>query len=173
MPPSSAPSTNAVALRGHMLSFVDDPFAAGDEAAMRYEPDGLVIIEDGIITAAGSHDALRGQVAPEAVTHYRDALILPGLIDTHVHYPQTQIIGAYGAQLIDWLNEYTFVAEQQYADADHARAVSRLFLDECLRAGTTTAAVYCTVHPGSVDAFFDAAREYGMRMIAGKVLMDR
>src|SRR5690606_1792306 len=136
-------------------------------------PDGLVIIEDGIITAAGSHDALRGQVAPEAVTHYRDALILPGLIDTHVHYPQTQIIGAYGAQLIDWLNEYTFVAEQQYADADHARAVSRLFLDECLRAGTTTAAVYCTVHPGSVDAFFDAAREYGMRMIAGKVLMDR
>src|SRR5690606_6289582 len=79
----------------------------------------------------------------------------------------------YGAQLIDWLNEYTFVAEQQYADADHARAVSRLFLNECLRAGTTTAAVYCTVHPGSVDAFFDAAREYGMRMIAGKVLMDR
>src|SRR5690606_27020283 len=84
-----------------------------------------------------------------------------------------QIIGAYGAQLIDWLNEYTFVAEQQYADPDHARAVSRLFLDECLRVGTTTAAVYCTVHPGSVDAFFQAASEYGMRMIAGKVMMDR
>ncbi|TFL14590.1 guanine deaminase [Pusillimonas caeni] len=173
MPPPSAHRSAAVALRGPTLSFVDDPFQAGDEAALRYEPDGLIIIEDGLITAAGSHAALRGQVAPEAVTRYPDALILPGLIDTHVHYPQTQIIGAYGAQLIDWLNEYTFVAEQQFADAGHARAVSRTFLDECLRAGTTTAAVYCTVHPGSVDAFFEAAREYGMRMVAGKVLMDR
>lgn len=173
MPPPSAHRSVAVALRGPTLSFVDDPFRAGDEAALRYEPDGLIIIEDGLITATGSHAALRGQVAPEAVTRYPDALILPGLIDTHVHYPQTQIIGAYGAQLIDWLNEYTFVAEQQFADAGHARAVSRTFLDECLRAGTTTAAVYCTVHPGSVDAFFEAAREYGMRMVAGKVLMDR
>ncbi|NYT70795.1 guanine deaminase [Pusillimonas noertemannii] len=173
MPSFSAHRSAAFALRGPTLSLVDDPFLAGDEAALRYEPDGLILVKDGIITAVGSHAMLKAQVPPGVVTHYPDSLILPGLIDTHVHYPQTQIIGAYGAQLIDWLNEYTFVAEQQYADPDHARAVSRLFLDECLRVGTTTAAVYCTVHPGSVDAFFQAASEYGMRMIAGKVMMDR
>jgi len=163
----------ATALRGPTLSFVDDPFTVGDEAAMRYEPDGLIIMQDGIITAFGNHAQLHDQVSPDNITHYLDALILPGFIDCHVHYPQTQIIGAYGAQLIDWLNEYTFVAEQQFSDADHARAVSRVFLDQCLRSGTTSAAVYCTVHPESVEAFFEIASEYGMRMIAGKVLMDR
>src|SRR5690606_34711426 len=100
-------------------------------------------------------------------------LILPGFIDTHAHYPQTQIIGAYGAQLIDWLNRYTFVAEQQFGDAAHAEAVAQVFLHECLRAGTTTAAVYCTVHPASAEAFFKASEQLGLRMIAGKVLMDR
>lgn len=162
-----------LALRGPTLSFIDDPFRAGDEAALRYEPDGLVVIENGVISAAGSYGSLRDQASPGSITHYPNSLILPGFIDTHVHYPQTQIIGAYGAQLIDWLNEYTFVAEQQFADPDYARAVSRVFLNECLRAGTTTALVYCTVHPASVDAFFETALEYDMRMIAGKVLMDR
>jgi guanine deaminase len=90
-----------------------------------------------------------------------------------VHYPQTQIIGSHGEQLIDWLNRYTFVAEQAFASAEHARAVAEVFLDECLRAGTTTAAVYCTVHPQSVDAFFEAAAARNLRMIAGKALMDR
>lgn len=170
MPPSHS---QTVALRGPTLSFVDDPFLAGDDGAIRYEADGLVVFEDGTITATGSYTDLRNRVSPEAITHYPDSLILPGFIDTHVHYPQAQIIGSYGAQLIDWLNGYTFVAEQQFADPDHARAVSRLFLDECLRAGTTTASVYCTMHPASVDAFFETAQDYGMRMIAGKVLMDR
>ena len=103
----------------------------------------------------------------------RDTLIMAGFIDCHVHYPQTQIIGAFGEQLIDWLDKYTFVAEQQFADEEHAREVARVFLQECLRAGTTTAAVYCTVHPQSVDAFFEESAKLGMRMIAGKVLMDR
>ena len=98
---------------------------------------------------------------------------MAGFIDCHVHYPQTQIIGAFGEQLIDWLNKYTFIAEQQFADQEHARAVAKVFLQECLRAGTTSAAVYCTVHPQSVDAFFEESAKLGMRMIAGKVLMDR
>lgn len=169
--PSLPPHRSA--LRGPTFSFIDDPFEVGDHAALRYEPDGLVIIDDGVITAAGDYKSSRDKVAPEAITHYPDSLILPGFIDTHVHYPQTQMIGAYGAQLIDWLNEYTFVTEQQFTEPAHARAVSRLFLDECLRAGTTTALVYCTVHPESVEAFFETALEYDMRMIAGKVLMDR
>lgn len=98
---------------------------------------------------------------------------MPGFIDSHVHYPQTQIIGSHGEQLLDWLDKYTFVAEQQFASAQHAREVARVFLQECLRAGTTSAAVYCTVHPQSVDAFFEASAARNMRMIAGKVLMDR
>src|SRR5690606_5074995 len=91
----------------------------------------------------------------------------------HVHYPQVQIMGAYGTKLIEWLTKYTFVAEQQFVDPAHAKTVADLFLQECLRAGTTTSAVYCTVHPASVDAFFSAASERKMRMIAGKVMMDR
>ncbi len=161
------------ALRGALVSFKDDPFAVGDQQAMYYESDGLVIMQDGKITAVGDYASLKHMLQGVQPTHYRDALILPGFIDTHVHYPQTQIIGAYGAQLIEWLNKYTFVAEQQFADEDHARAVADVFLQESLRCGTTTASVYCTVHPASADAFFSAAAGRRMRMIAGKVLMDR
>ena len=102
-----------------------------------------------------------------------DALISAGFIDTHVHYPQVQMIGAYGSQLLEWLTKYTFVAEQQYADKAHAKLAANLFLRELLRAGTTTAAVYCTVHPQSVDAFFEESARFNTCMVAGKVLMDR
>ena len=109
---------------------------------MHYESDALVVVEDGRIKAFGSYASLKDSLASDTpITTYNDALILPGFIDLHVHYPQTQIIGAYGKQLIDWLNRYTFPAEQQFANIDHAREVSTLFLDECLRVGTTTAMV--------------------------------
>lgn len=163
------------ALRGPALTFVDDPFVVGLAAAMRHERDAIVAIADGRIVHFGPAD----KVAPglpagiEIVRYDNDKLIMAGFIDSHVHYPQTQIIAAYGAQLLDWLNKYTFVAEQQFADERHAREVARVFLRECLRAGTTTASVYCTVHPQSVDAFFEESEALGMRMIAGKVLMDR
>lgn len=165
--------TKKTALRGPALTFVDDPFAVGDAAAMRYQPDALILIDNGHITAFDDYAALKDQATGYAIDHYPDALILPGYIDTHVHYPQTQVIGSYGAQLIDWLNKYTFIAEQQFADSAHAKKVADVFLQECLRVGTTTAAVYCTVHPQSADAFFQAASERNMRMVAGKVLMDR
>lgn len=167
------PPNGPIALRGPSLTFTNDPFQVGDQAAMNYEPDGLILIENGKITAAGSYQNLHTHLRSHELRHYPDALILPGFIDTHVHYPQMQIIGAYGKQLIEWLNKYTFVAEQQFSSAEHAAAVADIFLQECLRAGTTTAAVYCTVHPESVDAFFNAALQRGTRMIAGKVLMDR
>ena len=98
---------------------------------------------------------------------------MSGFIDAHVHYPQTQVIGSYGAQLLDWLHNYTFVEEQKFADPAHCARVAEFFLDELFRSGTTTAMVYCTVHPQSVDAFFTAAEARGARMIAGKVMMDR
>ena len=164
----------SLALRGATLTFRDDPFLVGRDAAMHYEADALVVIANGRIKAFGAYAGLRNSLEPGTpVTTYTDALILPGFIDLHVHYPQTQIIGAYGKQLIDWLNRYTFPAEQQFADINHAREVSKLFLDECLRVGTTTAMVYGTVHAHSVDVFFNEAKQRDLRMIAGKVMMDR
>ncbi|NYT25208.1 guanine deaminase [Alcaligenaceae bacterium] len=161
------------AIRGPWISFRDDPMKTTVSDALHHEPDGLILIEDGVITHAGDWNALRGQLGGIRVEHYPDKLIMPGFVDTHVHYPQLQTIGAYGKQLVDWLEHYTFPAEQRFADPAHARGVADRFLDECLRAGTTTASVYCTVHPASVDAFFEAAVQRGMRMQAGKVLMDR
>jgi guanine deaminase len=163
------------ALRGPALTFTGDPFVIGVDAAMRYEGDAIVGMAGGRITHFGPAAEVRRSLPPGThIEEYgRDALILPGFIDCHVHYPQTQIIGAYGEQLLDWLNKYTFVAEQQFASIEHARAVAEIFLDECLRNGTTTVATFCTVHAHSVDAFFEAAERRGMRVIAGKCLMDR
>jgi guanine deaminase len=165
----------AIALRGPALTLVHDPFVVAPESSFRYESDGLIVIRDGIIAAFGPYDTIRDQLPPEAVvTRYgADSLILPGFIDAHVHYPQTQMIAAPGGQLLEWLNGHALPAEQQFADRAHAQAAARVFLRELLRAGTTTAAVYCTVFAGSVDAFFEESVRLNTRMIAGKVLMDR
>jgi guanine deaminase len=164
-----------VALRGAALTFVDDLLRVGVEAAMRYEPDAIVAIADGRITHFGPAGEVAPRLAPPVRVRDNGAhtLMIPGFIDCHVHYPQIGIIGAAGEQLLAWLEKYTFVAEQKFADPAHARAVADLFLRECLRAGTTTAAVFCSVHPQSVDAFFEASSAQNTRMIAGKVLMDR
>jgi guanine deaminase len=163
------------AIRGPALTFTGDPFAEGIDATLRYESDAIVAMAGGKITQFGPAATVKSSLPPgtHIYEYGRDALILPGFIDCHVHYPQTQIIGARGEQLLDWLEKYTFVAEQQFADVAHARAVANVFLDECLRNGTTTVASFCTVHAHSVDAFFEAAAARGMRTIAGKCLMDR
>jgi guanine deaminase len=90
-----------------------------------------------------------------------------------VHYPQLPVIGAGGLALLDWLDRYTFPAEARYADVAHAREAATRYVDESLRQGITTAAVFGTVHAHSVDAIFEAALARGLRLIAGKVLMDR
>ncbi|HSD42728.1 MAG TPA: guanine deaminase [Burkholderiales bacterium] len=163
------------AIRGPALTYTGDPFQHGLEATMVYEPDAIVAMADGKIVQFGPARAVRAKLprGTKIEDYGRDALIMAGFIDSHVHYPQTEIIGADGAQLLDWLNKYTFVAEQRFADKRYARAAARVFLGECLRNGITTAAVYCTVHPQSVDAFFEESAQLGLRMIAGKVLMDR
>ena len=163
------------AIRGPVLTYTGDAFRDGLERTMHYEPDAIVAMAGGKITHFGPASQVRAQLPDDTVVkdYGRDTVIMAGFIDCHVHYPQTQIIGAFGEQLIDWLNKYTFVAEQQFADKEHAREVASVFLKECLRAGTTSAAVYCTVYPQSVDAFFEESEKRGMRMIAGKVLMDR
>ena len=166
--------TNARALRGQLLDFIDDPAEVGAAASHRYHRDGLLVIEDGRIAKVGDPQALLSELPPGTpVDEYPDCLIMPGLIDTHIHYPQTQVIASYGAQLLEWLQKYTFVEEEKFGDPAHAAAIARFFLDELLRNGTTTAAVYCTVHPASVEAFFAESERRNTRMIAGKVMMDR
>lgn len=166
---------NTIAIRGSVLTYTGDALLEGLDRTMRYESDAIVAMANGKITHFGAAHKVRSQLpAGTKIREYgKDVVILAGFIDCHVHYPQTQIIGSHGEQLIDWLNQYAFVAEQQFAKKAHAREVAKVFLKECLRAGTTTATVYCTVHPQSVDAFFEETSALNMRMIAGKVLMDR
>ena len=162
------------AIRGRVLTFTADPVEAGPDASHRYIEDGLVIMADGLITGLGEAAALLpGLPADAVVDHYPGKLVMPGFIDSHIHYPQTQVIGSYGAQLLEWLQTYTFPTEETLRDPATAEQVARFFLDELIRNGTTTAAVYCTVHPSSVEAFFAESERRDLRMIAGKVMMDR
>ncbi|MBN9508970.1 MAG: guanine deaminase [Alphaproteobacteria bacterium] len=161
-------------LRGRLLWFVDDPFTMGDAPSHRYAPDGALLVADGRIAAAGeAQDVLAQAPAGTHVDDHRPHLILPGFIDTHIHFPQTHVIASYGEQLLDWLNRYTFVEEQKYADPAHAARQAQFFCDELLRQGTTTAVVYSSVHAAATEALFVAAAGRGMRIAAGKVMMDR
>jgi guanine deaminase len=173
-PHGLAGSPPVLALRGAVVDFRDDPFLVDSSAAFRYEPDALVICAEGRIEAVGPYDELAGRL-PDGLTpiRYPDALICAGFIDAHVHYVQAGIIGAYGDHLLDWLDEYPFVAEQAFADPAHASAMAEVFCRELLRNGTTSAVAFCAVYPASVDALFEVAERRGMRMVAGKVLMDR
>lgn len=161
------------AIRASILHFVDDPDHAG-AAAREYHEDGLLLVRDGRVEALGDATALLPRLTPEdELIDHRGRLVMPGFIDTHVHYPQTDIIASYGSQLLDWLNTYTFPAEGRFVDPDVARATAAFFCDELLRNGTTTALCFATVHPGSVDAIFEAAEAREMCLLAGKVMMDR
>jgi len=171
---ATADKSSLGAIRGTLIFCRDDPFLTDPGTAFVHEPDGLVICRNGIIEAVGSYGALRSELPPNAnVADYSGCLIAPGFIDTHIHYVQTGIIGAQGHQLLDWLNDYTFVAEQAFADPAVAQETARVFCDELVRQGTTTALVFCSVHAGSVDALFAEAERHNLRLIAGKVLMDR
>ena len=172
---AKAGSKRATALRGPALTFSGDPFQLGLEATMHYESDAIVAMHDGRITHFGPARRIKPLLAKgtQIEDSGKDSLITAGFIDCHVHFPQTPIIGAYGTQLLDWLQKYTFVAEQRFSDRRHGREVARVFLTESLRNGVTTSVVHCTVHPQSVDVMFEEAARLGVRLIAGKVLMDR
>ena len=162
------------AIRGRILTFLRQPEGPGDSGSYRYLADGMVHALDGRIAAIGPAAEVAATLPPGTpVDAWPDQLILPGLIDLHIHLPQTQVIASYGAQLLDWLERYTFVEEQKYADPAHAAAGARFFLDELLANGTTTAVVYGSVHRQSAEAFFAESARRGTAMIAGKVMMDR
>jgi len=168
--------TDSRLLRGTLVGFLNDP-GEGDTpepGSVLHIEDGALWLKDGRIHAAGRYAELAPHLpAGLEVVDYRGKLILPGFIDTHVHYVQLDIMASYGRQLLDWLNEYTFPEECRFAERAHAETVAEAFLDETLRVGTTTAQVFCTSHPVSVDTFFAAAQRRRLRMLAGKVLMDR
>ncbi|MCX7079863.1 MAG: amidohydrolase family protein, partial [Pseudomonas sp.] len=162
------------AYRAAILHSIDDPAIVGIEASYEYFEDGLLVVDNGQISAVGHASELLANLPADIdVIHYQDALITPGFIDTHIHLPQTGMVGAYGEQLLDWLNTYTFPCESQFADKAHAEEVAGIFIKELLRNGTTTALVFGSVHPQSVTSFFEAAEQLDLRMIAGKVMMDR
>ena len=161
-----------LALRGDLLDFTAAP-AWGETAApgVRFRADHWLLIEDGRIVGAQPGDQAPG--AGWTLQDHRGRLLMPGFIDTHVHSPQLDVIASYGTELLDWLNTYTFPAELRYADPSHAEAGAKLFLDALIAHGTTAAVVFPTVHKVSAEALFGAARERGMRLVTGKVLMDR
>ncbi|AQZ50491.1 Guanine deaminase [Martelella mediterranea DSM 17316] len=161
-------------LRGRLLSFHRRPEDLSDTASYLYEEDGGLLIEGGRITACGAFADIRAE-APEdvAIVDHRPHLILPGLIDTHLHFPQMQVIGSYAANLLEWLNTYTFVEEQRFSDPAHGARIAVSFFDEMIRQGTTTAVAYCSVHKASADAYFAEAQRRNMLMLGGKVMMDR
>jgi guanine deaminase len=158
-------------LRGRVLTFIEEPQGRNDTGSYRYIEDGAVVIDGGKIVMVGDFNAKAAE--PYEVIDHRPNLILPGLIDPHIHFPQMQVIGAYAGALLEWLNKYTFVEEQKFGDIAHANRIASRFFDELIRHGTTTAAAYCSVHPQSVDAFFGEAEKRDMLMVAGKVMMDR
>ncbi len=169
----SSTSSSVHAVRGAFLDFIDDPFYVSELESVRYIADGLLVIVEGAIAAFGTYADLHSQYADVPVTAYPGKLMMPGFIDTHIHFPQLEMIAAYGEQLLEWLNQYTFPTEEKFKDKAYSQKIASLFLDELLKNGTTTALVFATVHPQSVDAFFEEASRRNLRMIAGKVLMDR
>ncbi|MFL6570350.1 MAG: guanine deaminase [Burkholderiales bacterium] len=155
------------AFRGTLVYFTGDPRV--DRGALRFIEDGLLLLDGGRIVSAAPYDERPGV----DIVDYRGKLLIPGFVDAHVHSAQTDVIASPSDSLLDWLERHTFPAEARFADAAYAHQASEYFIDELLRNGTTTAAVFPSVHPESVDALFEAAERRGLRMAAGKVMMDR
>ncbi|MEL6599632.1 MAG: guanine deaminase [Pseudomonadota bacterium] len=164
---------NATLHCGQTLEFTGNPFRMPWSEVALHRRRGAILVENGHFAAVGEADDLRRSHPDADVADHGDHLLLPGFVDAHVHYPQTRIIASWGKRLIDWLNTYTFPEETRFSDPGHARAVAEDYLSFSLAHGITTAASYCTIHPESADALFSAAQARGMRMLAGRTMMDR
>ncbi|NNF51293.1 MAG: guanine deaminase [Gammaproteobacteria bacterium] len=162
------------AIRAAIVHCRGEPEAGNEASAIEYFDDGVLVLEGGRVVGLGSAEEwLASPAAGVTVEDRRGYLLVPGFVDTHIHYPQTDIIAGHGKQLMDWLEHYVWPIEARFNDQQTGAATAEFFLDELLRNGTTTACVFGTVHVASIDTFMAAALRRGMRMIAGKVLMDR
>lgn len=169
------PDQTPILLRGRLLDFSACPAGPDDTEAYSYEEDGALLIEDGKIAAKGCYQDVVSACAEGSarIVDHRPHLILPGFIDTHIHFPQAQVIASWADQLLDWLNDYTFPEELKFADLAHGTRIAKGFYDALVAHGTTTAVAYCSSHPASVDAYFKEAERRGMLMLGGKTMMDR
>lgn len=161
------------AFRSAVLDFVADPFYVSESESVRYLPDGLLIVENGTVKELGEYEQLKEKYAGIAIVSYPNHLILPGFIDLHIHFPQTEMMAAYGEQLLQWLEKFTFPVERKFRDKAYCDQIAPIFMDQLLRNGTTTALVLAAVFPESVEALFEESDRRKMRLIAGKVMMDR
>jgi len=164
---------NPVLLLGQTLNFTANPFDVPFDDAVQYESAGAVLIRGGQIAAVGQAETLRALHPMARVVDYGKGLIMAGFVDAHVHYPQTAIIASWGKRLIDWLNSYTFPEEIRFSSKTYAAEIAGRYLDLTKAHGTTTVASYGTIHPVSVDAFFEEAQKRNQRVVAGKTCMDR
>ncbi|WP_424992518.1 guanine deaminase [Oceaniradius stylonematis] len=160
-------------LRGRLLTFHRAPADQNDTDAFTYHEDGAILVREGVIAASGTFDAVAPTAPCADIVDHRPHLITAGFIDAHIHFPQAQIVASWGAQLLDWLNGYVFPEEARFGDESHAQAIATRFFDVLTEHGTTTAAAFCSVHAASADAYFAEAERRNMRMIGGKVMMDR
>ena len=161
------------AFKGSILFFTDDPDRIDPNEAFTYYEEGLLLVEGGYIKEAGPFAELEKTLPPQTeITDYSGKLIIPGFVDTHIHYPQTDIIASYGKQLLEWLEKCAFPIEGKFDDAEYANEVADFFLRELLKNGTTTAQVMGTVHQQSADILFQKSLEKNLRLITGKTLMD-
>lgn len=160
-------------LAGQTLSFTGNPFLEPVENCARHERDGAVVVSDGRILDLGERRAVQARHADAAVRSYGSALIVPGFVDAHAHYPQTAIIASWGSRLKEWLEKYAFPEEAKMRDPGYARSIAERYLDLTLANGTTTVCSYCSVHEGSADALFAEAERRHLRLAAGKTCMDR
>ena len=162
------------AIRASVVHCLDDPGSNAQAGRTEIIDDGLLLVADGHIEACGRAEALLPTLGEDVrIVDHRGRLVVPGFIDCHVHFPQLDVIASYGAQLLDWLQRYAFPGEMRLADRGYAEELADAFVEALLANGTTTALVFATVHPHSVDAILGAAQRRDMRLVAGKVLMDR
>ena len=165
---------NTAIIRGRILTFKRRPNSATDTESFNFIEDGALFVTNGIISKLGSFSDIIVETPKEVVIYnHQPHLLVPGFIDTHLHFPQIQIVSSYAANLLEWLNTYTFVEEQKYKDSFHSEDMAKQFFNALINHGTTTAAVFCTTHPESVEAFFKESHRRNMLMVGGKVMMDQ
>lgn len=173
---SELDSLSEIILKGPLFYFIDEPLRGEESSCYVYIESGLLYFREGKIIFCGDEQKFSPPVNIHQIkvkTYSQDKLIVSGFIDTHIHYPQVDMMASFGDQLLDWLNHYTFPEEIKFRDKNHCKEVAQFFVQQLFCHGTTTACVYGTSHRESVESLFDIAEKYRMRVIAGNILMDR
>jgi guanine deaminase len=166
---------STIGIRGTFFDFVDDPWkhVGNEKAAARFHRDGLLVMKDGVIGDFGAYDEVAARHAGLAITEIKDRVIVPGFIDGHIHLPQTRVLGAFGEQLLPWLQMSIYPEEVKYKDRNYAREGVKRFLDALLAAGTTTCQAFTSSSPVATEELFDEASRRNMRIISGLTGIDR